>query len=466
MPPIGAKSENCGTRVMTAFAWTWPLVAAWSPLAVWVGMLAGPSLSFLPEGPVLLSLAVGVASGGALMWLVLARTGSGTASGLSPTSWTGRALWLTVAALVGAVGAVWTGQSLSVWGLYLGSHAAAVTVVGVLVVLGLAVLVARAVLRNRAELVVASGLVVLLAWIVIVALFPWSFRDPLTFNRSIAFVCPFCRLPYLTLPAPGFGGIVDVASLGFAAMLLITPWILDTGRPRQAARPLATALVASAMVLGLLVVGTELGSMFYEPGPSLVASVNALTGFIALLVAFGGGTALLLGVAWGRAAGAIPGGPRQAGVILLGIAATLAAGLWLFNWPLSSGRLANADVGALAVSYLIAPWLGVLAVRAVLRHPPASRGSMVLAWAAGLVLSAPAITGWNRWAGGPWLHAVLPGLAVHQALRLDSGGWALARPPSGDGALLAGLLGAAVAYIVIVAVAARASATRTPGAGA
>ncbi len=243
-------SEDRGTWVMNAFVWTWPLVAAWSPLAVWVGMLAGPSLSFLPEGPVLLSLGVGVASGGALMWLVLARTGSGTASGLSPTSWTGRALWLSVAALVGAVGAVWTGQSLSAWGLYLGSHAAAVTVAGMLGVLGLAGLVARAVLRSRAALVVTSGLVVLLAWILVVARFPWSLRDPLTFNRSIAFVCPFCRIPYLTLPAPGFGGIVDVASLGFAAMLLIMPWILDTGRPRHAARPLATVLVASAMVLG------------------------------------------------------------------------------------------------------------------------------------------------------------------------------------------------------------------------
>jgi len=459
-------SADHGSWVMNAVAWTWPLVAAWSPLAVWVGMLAGPSLSFLPEGPVLLSLGMGVASGGALMWLVLARTSAGTASGLSPTSWIGRALWLGVAALVGAVGAVWTGQSLSAWGLYLGSHAAEVTVGGMLVVLGLAGLVARAVLRNRAGLVVASGLVVLLAWIVVGTLFPWWLRDPLTFNRSVAFVCPFCRLPYLTLPAPGFGGIVDVASLGFAAMLLITPWILDTGRRSPAAHPLATAVAASAMVLGLLVVGTELGAMFYEPGPSLEASLNTGAGFLAVLVAFGGGTALLLGVAWARAADRVTGANRQAGVLLLAIAATLAAGLWLFNWPLSSDRLTNADVGVLAVSYLIAPWLGVRAVRAVLRHPPAAIGSMVVAWAAGLVLSAPVITGWNRWAGGPWLHAVLPGLAVHQALRLDGGGWALARPPSGDEALLVGLLGAAAVYAVIVAVGRRASATRTPGARA
>jgi len=91
---------------------------------------------------------------------------------------------------------------------------------------------------------------------------------------------------------------------------------------------------------------------------------------------------------------------------------------------------------------------------------------MVWAWAAGLVVSVPAITGWNRWTGGPWLHAVLPNLAHHRALRLDGGGWVLARPPSRDAARLVGVLGVAVVYAGIAFVVGRGSATRSSSARA
>lgn len=444
----------------------WPIASVLSPVPVMAGMLAGPSLSFLPEGQVAAVLLTGVLVGGAVLWVLLARAGSAGAPSISPADPGVRALWLGIASIIGAVGAVWSGQALSDWGTYLNAHAPVATVAGIAAVLGAAGLFALAARRGHEAVVLAAAAAVLLAWVVVASHIPWSFREPLTFNRSVAFACPNCRVPYLQLPAPGIGGFLDDVGLALAGMLLVIPWISRTGGSAAAQRSgtaFGVALVVTGMVFGLMVVGTELESLFYDPGPALMGSVLGGVAWAAVLVALGGGTALFLGVAWGRAIAAVQGPQRQWLILLATLAATFAAALWLFNWPIGSARLTNAEAAALALAYVIAPWAGVAAVRPLLSRPPRSAAAMGLAWAGGLFLSMPGVTGWGRWAGGPLLHTIMPGLAVHIALRLHNGGWALARPPQADWALAAGFLGSATLYGLGAAVARMRPPTRIVG---
>ena len=453
MPEDGSQTRSNPGAIRV-----WPLLVGLSPVPVMAGMLAGPSLSFLTEGQAMAAVAIGVAVGATLLWVLLdlMRSGDEEAEKLFPSGHApARTLWLIGAVMVGGLGAVWFGQSVSDQGAFWSQHARVVVAAGIVGVGLTARCLVTALLRGRRRLVFGVLSIVLVAWGVVAAHTGWS-TYPVTFDRALAFPCQFCRSPYLHPPDPGWVGFVNDVGLGLASMLVSLPWAATGSHPGSAqARKhvLAMAAGAGVLVAGLMFVGSQLGPMFYDPAWALTLGQSGWHAFVVLIAELGG-TAMFLAVA--SATALAEGSVRRQGIgaTLLMLLSALVA-LILFDKPVSTASFTNAEIGILALAYPVAPWAGAVAGRwlATRRRggQPGPVSRLLLAWAVGFAVSLPGVRGWSRWDGGRVLHTLLPGIAGRPALSLTNGNWSIVPPQTVDWALAAGLTSAALVSMLLTA---------------
>ncbi len=483
-----AGDRASGTEFLRRYSW---LAVSATPIPIWAGILAGPSLSNFTEPAVLLALLAGVLVGMAL-WVVAIRAtqaSDGAAHPLLPQGApAARLTWLLAASLLGGLGATWFGQSASDWGQYLSGHAALVTDAGIVLAVVLAGGLAHALMNGQRGIwvAVAVGGLVIGAWVVLAHAVNVGYLYPMTFARSVAFACPGCRLPFVHVPAPPAVGYVNDAGLAAACMLLGLPWALRPVPPRSpslqhAGATLWPAVGAGAITWVLMVFGTQLGSGFglYNVAWALMILVpQGVLGLLATLVAELGSAVLFLALAWSTAAASQPPSAKRPATLALGMAAALAAGLGVFNanFATAAAQIIATQTGVFALAYVVAPWVGVLLAQRWVqarRGAPSTRpnaAGMAAAWVGGLLCAIPGLNGWDRWTAGKTLQALVTGQLARPAVRLDAGAgaWALVGVQRPDWGLLAGLLGAAVLYAggsLLVGTRARAGHTSDPARG-
>lgn len=442
------------------------LAAALTPLPLWVGMLASPAWSLMSEALVLTALALGVAVGSALLALVLraSRAGQTLADAFGRR---GRVLALGLSAgLFGLVGGVSTWWAAEVLG-EVGPLAPLPLAVRVAAVLAVGWGVGHLYRRGHVGPLLLTAAVAVVGWGGVAVQVPWLYHltTPLGMavvpvgDKAVAQSAAFMTQLY-------WSRFADLASLGAASVMVVIPFFAAPG-PKPASRfgrrrrggrgaPIAIAATFGAAALGLMALGTELAGVgFGNPAQAALHAVGraAVLAVVAGAVGLVAVMSTLAGGMWRRPA---LGATATASALL--VAAFMALTLFQpdsvaqFRAPLPwPNRLVNAQTGVLAAAYIVAPWLGVLLARQVrTRHRarmpvPFGRehpAGPIAAWLAGLLVSLPFMQGFARWAGGPWLHRWVPGIAAHWTLWF----WVPLEPGQPDVALAVGMLAAGVIY--------------------
>lgn len=251
------------------------------------------------------------------------------------------------------------------------------------------------------------------------------------------------ELPYVSTPFPASAAhiylvrLLNVAGIAAATVLLAAPLAGGVGPvPRATHRAqVASAVTVGAVVLTLMYIGLHVGGIDELMG-GIPAGLRAISA-----VAIVGGIAL-----WGNTVvAAIAGtssepGPTYAWRLPIALAIILAA--WLAPAYDTSG-VVNAEWLLLALGYILAPWLGLLAGQRLMHggtpdsgYSPPVPAWAALAWVGGLVASLPGIVGFGLFGGGPFLESLLPSWRFMRYLH-----------PQADWAMVAGFSVALAIYI-------------------
>ncbi len=429
------------------------VTGALSGVPVLVGQLAGPSFSYLSEAAVLSALLIGAALGGGVLALA-----QGAAARAPDASWWERwpalALWVAAVAMIEAFGVLWLGAAFRILGLSVD--------LGMACALGFpAVAAALAASGPRWGLaLLAAG--ALTCWAVFLGGFPWFHAVAYPGASSVLGVGPQA----LQYPAAQLHVIFaqrwwDDVAMAAAGTLLLAPWLwVARGQPGAApsrsggggwGRWLVPTLVLVSFVL--MALGTQSFGLDLLAG-GLIAQTATWLRWMGLAAWLLGSTAAFA-VAWTGVAERLAGvWSRLAAIVLTsglaaGIAFAILAPLTLprFTAQVTALPFLNAEAGLLAIPYIVAPVLGVAAAVAILRW----RGRRVpstawgfWAWLVGLLAAVLGARGFDRWAAGPVLHRVLPGVPAHFGL-----GWFWITTHGGvpDWGLAAGVLVGAVVTV-------------------
>ena len=426
---------------------------------VLVGQLAGPSFSYLSEAAVLSALLVGAALGGG----VLALAQGGWVRPL-PVGWWGRwpalSLGIAVIAMIQAFGALWLAGAFGTMGLPPG--------LGTVCGLGIPAAAAGLAVGGHRWVLTVLAAGALACWAVFLGGFPWFHATAYPGALSVLGVGPQAlQYPGARLSAIFAQRWWDDVALAAAGTLLLAPWLWVAGVQRGAGASRGT--LGRWVVPGLALAGFVLMAVGTQPLGLDVLAGGLIAQAAAPWLRWAGLAAWLLGstaavaAAWTGAADRLAGRwPRLAAIALAsGLAAGTALGVLAplasapFQAVMTPLPLLNAEAGLLAIAYVVAPVLGVAAVGNLLRWrhqpaPPPAAG--VLAWLAGLLAAVPGMRGFGRWAAGPVVHRVVPGLPGHFGL-----GWFWITTHGGvsDWGLLAGLVVGALAAAAGAAVRAR-----------